>query len=407
MENTLGEGSTVNASVDVDQHGNDNNSDSNANAAVAGVANTDTAGEESQQQDESLKDEATIPNTRDAESEAITVTAKQQPTMQANKLDSQETPSTEESRAQNVFGQDNEDSDNLFGETESSVSNNEANTPSIPTNPVDSENNKPAIKEDSTIQDSNGDVKNMEDVKIQKEEEPENNTVIEGVKEESQPDENTKEMDEVEEDDEDEDQPMISPDNSIFGDTKSESKQLGNTSSVANTPSEIPDAHKAEQEDTIEKTESVDKKVDSGEERNEQEREIMNDHSKSANPKKTTITRVEPETFEIPQAHEIVIPSYSKWFNLEKIHSIEVQSLPEFFTNRIPSKTPEVYMRYRNFMVNSYRLNPNEYFSVTTARRNVSGDAAALFRLHKFLTKWGLINYQVDSKLLPKNIEPH
>lgn len=63
-------------------------------------------------------------------------------------------------------------------------------------------------------------------------------------------------------------------------------------------------------------------------------------------------------------------------------------------------------MRYRNFMVNSYRLNPNEYFSVTTARRNVSGDAAALFRLHKFLTKWGLINYQVDSKLLPKNIEP-
>lgn len=406
MENTLGEGSTVNASVDVDQHGNDNNSDSNANAAVAGVANTDTAGEESQQQDESLKDEATVPNTRDAESEAITVTAKQQPTMQANKLDSQETPSTEESRAQNVFGQDNEDSDNLFGETESSVSNNEANTPSIPTNPVDSENNKPAIKEDSTIQDSNGDVKNMEDVKIQKEEEPENNTVIEGVKEESQPDENTKEMDEVEEDDEDDDQPMISPDNSIFGDTKSESKQLGNTSSVANTPSEIPDAHKAEQEDIIEKTESVDKKVDSGEERNEQEREIMNDHSKSANPKKTTITRVEPETFEIPQAHEIVIPSYSKWFNLEKIHSIEVQSLPEFFTNRIPSKTPEVYMRYRNFMVNSYRLNPNEYFSVTTARRNVSGDAAALFRLHKFLTKWGLINYQVDSKLLPKNIEP-
>lgn len=154
MENTLGEGSTVNASVDVDQHGNDNNSDSNANAAVAGVANTDTAGEESQQQDESLKDEATVPNTRDAESEAITVTAKQQPTMQANKLDSQETPSTEESRAQNVFGQDNEDSDNLFGETESSVSNNEANTPSIPTNPVDNENNKPAIKEDSTIQDS-------------------------------------------------------------------------------------------------------------------------------------------------------------------------------------------------------------------------------------------------------------
>lgn len=106
------------------------------------------------------------------------------------------------------------------------------------------------------------------------------------------------------------------------------------------------------------------------------------------------------------QTHEIVIPSYSKWFDLRKIHEIEKKSLPEFFTNRIPSKTPQVYLKYRNFMVNAYRLNPNEYFTVTAARRNVSGDAAALFRIHKFLTKWGIINYQVDAKVLPKNVEP-
>ncbi|QLQ77949.1 hypothetical protein HG537_0A01960 [Torulaspora globosa] len=108
----------------------------------------------------------------------------------------------------------------------------------------------------------------------------------------------------------------------------------------------------------------------------------------------------------VPQSHEIVIPNYARWFDLRKIHSIERQSLPEFFTNRIASKTPQVYVRYRNFMVNSYRLNPNEYFSVTAARRNVCGDAAAIFRVHKFLMKWGLINYQVDAKLLPKNVEP-
>lgn len=108
----------------------------------------------------------------------------------------------------------------------------------------------------------------------------------------------------------------------------------------------------------------------------------------------------------IPQSHEIVIPSYSKWFNLNKIHPIEKKSIPEYFTNRIPSKTPQVYVKCRNFMVNTYRINPNEYFSVTAARRNISGDAATLFRLHRFLMKWGLINYQVDSKLLPKNVEP-
>ncbi|SMN19428.1 hypothetical protein, no similarity [Maudiozyma saulgeensis] len=108
----------------------------------------------------------------------------------------------------------------------------------------------------------------------------------------------------------------------------------------------------------------------------------------------------------IPQTHEIVIPSYSTWFNLRKIHQIEKKSLPEFFTNRIASKTPEIYIKYRNFMVNSYRLNPNEYFSVTAARRNLSGDAASIFRIHKFLMKWGLINYQVSAKQLPKTVEP-
>lgn len=120
----------------------------------------------------------------------------------------------------------------------------------------------------------------------------------------------------------------------------------------------------------------------------------------------TNISAPDNKDLAIPQSHEIVIPSYAKWFNLTKIHPIERQSLPEFFTNRIPSKTPQVYVKCRNFMVNSYRLNPNEYFSVTAARRNVSGDAAAVFRIHKFLMKWGLINYQVDAQLMPKSIEP-
>ncbi|AMD20349.1 HDL395Cp [Eremothecium sinecaudum] len=108
----------------------------------------------------------------------------------------------------------------------------------------------------------------------------------------------------------------------------------------------------------------------------------------------------------VPQTHEIVIPSYSRWFHLNRINEIEKKSLPEFFTNRIPSKTPQVYVKYRNFMVNSYRLNPNEYFTVTSARRNLCGDAGCIFRVHKFLAKWGLINYQVNAKVIPKAVEP-
>ncbi|CCE61350.1 hypothetical protein TPHA_0A02680 [Tetrapisispora phaffii CBS 4417] len=116
--------------------------------------------------------------------------------------------------------------------------------------------------------------------------------------------------------------------------------------------------------------------------------------------------RSEAEKLYIPQSHKIVIPSYSRWFDLNKINALEKKSLPEFFTKRIASKTPQVYVKYRNFMVNTYRINPNEYFTVTAARRNISGDAAALFRVHKFLMKWGLINYQVAAELLPKPFEP-
>lgn len=142
------------------------------------------------------------------------------------------------------------------------------------------------------------------------------------------------------------------------------------------------------------------------EEKVQEEEEEEESSSSSSSPESLNDSTVENAPYSFVQTHEIVIPSYSKWFDLRKIHEIEKKSLPEFFTNRIASKTPEVYVKYRNFMVNVYRLNPNEYFTVTAARRNISGDAAALFRIHKFLTKWGLINYQVDAKVLPKNVEP-
>lgn len=53
-------------------------------------------------------------------------------------------------------------------------------------------------------------------------------------------------------------------------------------------------------------------------------------------------------------------------------------------------------MGYRNFMIDTYRLNPGEYLSATACRRNLPGDVCAIMRVHAFLEQWGLINYQVD-----------
>lgn len=97
----------------------------------------------------------------------------------------------------------------------------------------------------------------------------------------------------------------------------------------------------------------------------------------------------------ISQTHAIVLPSYSTWFDMNAIHDIERKAMAEFFNNRNRSKTPAVYKDYRDFMINTYRLNPIEYLTVTACRRNLAGDVCAIMRVHAFLEQWGLINYQV------------
>ncbi|KAF2760522.1 SWIRM-domain-containing protein [Pseudovirgaria hyperparasitica] len=108
----------------------------------------------------------------------------------------------------------------------------------------------------------------------------------------------------------------------------------------------------------------------------------------------------------IAQTHSIILPSYSSWFDMNKIHKIETKSLWEFFNGKVRSKTPAVYKDYRDFMVNTYRLNPAEYLTVTACRRNLAGDVCAIMRVHAFLEQWGLINYQVDPETRPSNIGP-
>lgn len=100
------------------------------------------------------------------------------------------------------------------------------------------------------------------------------------------------------------------------------------------------------------------------------------------------------------QTHPVIIPSYSTWFDMSTIHPIERRSLPEFFNSRNRSKVPAIYKDYRDFMINTYRLNPSEYLTVTACRRNLAGDVCAIMRVHAFLEQWGLINYQVRGFLL-------
>lgn len=106
------------------------------------------------------------------------------------------------------------------------------------------------------------------------------------------------------------------------------------------------------------------------------------------------------------QTHHIIVPSYSAWFDYNSIHEIEKRALPEFFNGKNKSKTPEIYLAYRNFMIDTYRLNPTEYITSTACRRNLAGDVCAIMRVHALLEQWGLINYQVDTDSRPTAIGP-
>jgi hypothetical protein len=105
----------------------------------------------------------------------------------------------------------------------------------------------------------------------------------------------------------------------------------------------------------------------------------------------------DPQRYLSIQQHDIVIPSYAAWFDITAIHTIETKGLPEFFNDRNKSKTPTIYKEYRDFMINTYRMNPVEYLTITACRRNLTGDVCAILRVHAFLEQWGLINYQVIS----------
>ncbi|SGZ40481.1 uncharacterized protein HGUI_02681 [Hanseniaspora guilliermondii] len=132
---------------------------------------------------------------------------------------------------------------------------------------------------------------------------------------------------------------------------------------------------------------------------NNKEEEILKD-SENVNKTPTENTAKvihEPKLY--PQMHSILIPSYSYWFDLDKINQKEKEELPEFFIEDSSddiSKTAQYYKTVRNFIVNTYRINPSEKISFFAIRRNLKGDAGSLLRIFKFLEKWGLINHQVN-----------
>ena len=93
---------------------------------------------------------------------------------------------------------------------------------------------------------------------------------------------------------------------------------------------------------------------------------------------------------------QIVLPSYSVWFDSSKMHQIEKSAFPEY------AQTPADVGRYisiRNKIVETYRDFPQVPLYATDCLRHVSADASTVFRVHSFLDYWGIINTESDARV--------
>ncbi|KAH6789346.1 hypothetical protein C2S51_004352 [Perilla frutescens var. frutescens] len=88
-----------------------------------------------------------------------------------------------------------------------------------------------------------------------------------------------------------------------------------------------------------------------------------------------------------------VVPIHAGWFSWTKIHPLEERMLPLFFNGKSGSRTPEMYMEIRNWMMKKFHLNPNAQIELKHLSELAVGELDARQEVMEFLDYWGLINY--------------
>ncbi|CAN4112342.1 unnamed protein product [Withania somnifera] len=88
-----------------------------------------------------------------------------------------------------------------------------------------------------------------------------------------------------------------------------------------------------------------------------------------------------------------VVPTHAGWFSWTKIHPLEKQTMPSFFNEKLQSRTPEIYMEIRNWIMKKYHTNPNIQIELNDLSELSAGDLDVKQEVMEFLDYWGLINY--------------
>ncbi|KAG8368251.1 hypothetical protein BUALT_Bualt15G0025900 [Buddleja alternifolia] len=104
----------------------------------------------------------------------------------------------------------------------------------------------------------------------------------------------------------------------------------------------------------------------------------------------------EYEAIRSRDANVHVVPIHAGWFSWTKIHPLEEKMLHSFFNGKSESRTPEIYMEIRNWIMRKFHLNPNSQIELKHLSELTVGEMDGRQEVMEFLDYWGLINYHPD-----------
>lgn len=89
---------------------------------------------------------------------------------------------------------------------------------------------------------------------------------------------------------------------------------------------------------------------------------------------------------------EIELPD---WFDKSFINENEMLALPEIGTDNL---SEEKYKESRNYMIDTYRANPDFYLTISACKSKLDADLVTLVRIHSFLELNKMINSRPDPR---------
>jgi len=96
-------------------------------------------------------------------------------------------------------------------------------------------------------------------------------------------------------------------------------------------------------------------------------------------------------TNEEPAVH--TIPFAAKWFDMDKVHHIEIREFPEFETGLVQGKTLEQYKKIRNHIIAIFERDPLQEIVFLDVLKEFQTDSMVVLKVFNFLQRWGIINY--------------